>query len=67
MDDVLKDLSVTLLIGGFVILGLEAILYFLYRRSLTGFFQGRVGFQTRSITAVFVAARFGLGLHAQDV
>lgn len=39
MDFGLKELGITLMVGAFVILGLEAIMHYLFNQPLTGFFQ----------------------------
>jgi hypothetical protein len=39
----LKELGITFIVGSFVILGLEAVLFYFYNIQLTGFFQTKAG------------------------
>jgi len=39
MDLGLKELGITLMVGAFFILGLEAIMHYFFNTQLTGFFQ----------------------------
>ncbi len=41
----LKELGITFIVGSFVILGLEAILFYFYNIQLTGFFQTKAGLE----------------------
>lgn len=40
MESVTKDLSITAIIGMYVLLGLESILHFVFGKGLTGFYSG---------------------------
>jgi len=44
MDIGIKELGITLMVGAFTILGFEAILHYFFGKQLTGFFQGKLGF-----------------------
>ena len=47
MEPGIKELGSTFIVGAFTILGLELILYYFFEKTLTGFFQGRLGLQIR--------------------
>lgn len=68
----LNEVGMTFLVGAFVVLGVEAVIYCLFDRHITYFFEGqwgiaRVGETSAALTTgVFVGLSFALGLLVED-
>jgi hypothetical protein len=68
----IKDLGMTFLAGGFVLLGIEAFVHFTYGKSFSGFFVGKWGLHHASpgvnlSWSVLVALCFLVGLLTEDI
>lgn len=70
MDKSVGELGLTLLSGAFVILGIDAIIFYIWKRPGTGFFQGSLGFrkgtddnasQSPVSTLLFIGLSFFVG------
>jgi hypothetical protein len=68
VESVIKDLSITAIIGMYVLLGLESILHFVFAKGVTGFYTGdNVGLNTGTANALAVAASLAVGMIVEDV
>jgi len=68
----LNEAGMTFLVGAFVLLGLEAVTYFVLGRHVTRFFEGRLGLgddgtPASLTTGVFIGLSFAIGLLTEDV
>lgn len=67
-----REVAATLVIGGFVILLIESVFWFVFATNLTGFFRGRLGFDddrrnTWIPFSVFVALSLPAGVISEDI
>ena len=73
MEFDIKELTITLMVGAFTILGFEAILHYFLNKGLIGFFEGKLRLNGEGVkeqpflTAVLVIFAFGLGVIVEDL
>jgi hypothetical protein len=77
MDLGLKEIIITIMLGAYTLLGLEIILFALFRLRFKGFFRDTLGFDRYRVPrntspypmkiAVFIGLSFGVGIVAEDL